>query len=288
MSYVVTSSLDPVISTPGTLRYGIDNPPPNKTIIFDSSFNTPQTITLNNNPFLIDDNLIIIGPGSNLLTLNANNVSRIFIIFSGTLLTPVTINGLRCINGTHPSEGGAIVITNVGIVSLTDVIIENNTSVSGGAGIFNDGVLTLINSIIRNNVLTTLTGVSLGGGIYSNGPMIIRNCRIENNTITSSSSSDSNGGGINSRSDLVISDSVIINNRCNGFGGGIYIITNSSADILDMDNCLVSSNICGNSAAAMCILGAQNIRINTSTFINHNTGDHGTIAVYSPTQRDTS
>jgi hypothetical protein len=60
MSYIVTLTSDPVVLTPGTLRYGIVNAIAGESITFDSSFNTPQTIILQQGQLAINVNLNII------------------------------------------------------------------------------------------------------------------------------------------------------------------------------------------------------------------------------------
>lgn len=78
-----------------------------------------------------------------------------------------------------------------------------------GGAIFNLGDMEIARSTLRNNEIYTLTnGVGHGGAIDNHGNLDIMDSTIERNTTTNM------GGGINNHNDLIIRNSIIMDNRC--------------------------------------------------------------------------
>ncbi len=186
-------------SGPGSLRQTIldanAGAPDIYTINFDSSL-SGQTIMLTSGELSIAGNnpLFINGLGANLLTISGNNNHRVFFIEQAA---NVTINGITITGGS----------SNV-----------DNLSIPGsGGGIFNNGSLTIDNSIISGNSANFAGGD--GGGIYSLGRLIIRNSTIRNN------SAENEGGGIYINNSFGSSQVLLystINDNSARSGGGIY------------------------------------------------------------------
>lgn len=141
----------------------------------------------------------------------------------------VFIDHITVRNGKVSDNGAGI--WNEGNLSLSNCVIEGNQAYQGGGGIYNTGALTITNSIIRSN---TAVG---GGGIYSYSsfPITIDHTKITNNR------ADVLGGGIsydfNASYALAdnssITNSIISGNSASGGGGismdwGKMTITNSS------------------------------------------------------------
>lgn len=145
-------------------------------IVFDSSlFASAQTITLSFGQLSITDSLNInalVDPltGADLLTISANNTSRVFEIGAGAT---VSLSGL--------------------------IIADGKVTNDNGGGIYNSGTLTLDNSIVRNNTATNSSNNAYGGGIYNTGTLTVNNSTISGNNLSSigktSGSGISNGGG---------------------------------------------------------------------------------------------
>jgi len=181
------------------------------TILFDTAvFNTPRTINLagslgigGSNPAVLR-NLTIVGPGANLLTINGNNLFRVFAIYTGAriVISGLTITGGNAFDGTLTPFGGGIYNRN-GYLTVKDCVITGNTAVAGG-GIGNDGNLTVINSTISNNT------ANVGAGI-----------RNYFNIIT-------------------MVNTTISNNTARNFGGGFQIFGNSA--VVNLTNCTVAYN----------------------------------------------
>ncbi len=218
-----------------------------ETITLDASLFTsgPTAITLNGRQLEIDSDVTIEGPGAELLSIDANEQSRVFYVAREVT---ATIDGLTITGGSDEDRGGGI--CNDGTLTVTNSTISGNSAFVGG-GIYSEhnGTLTVINSTISGNSATYD-----GGGIYSgpNGTLTVINSTISGNsathgggicsvglTVTNSTlagnSADKGGGIYNLERDLIVTNSTISDNSANHSGGGIYnnsymlTITNSTA-----------------------------------------------------------
>jgi len=99
--------------------------------------------------------------------------------------------------GNHATDtggGGGIHYTGAGVLNIARSTISDNTAVSGG-GIWNDGLMFVINSTIAGNKAT-----SAGGGIYSYATARLNaniyNSTIAYNTAAEGTSQIAQGGGV--------------------------------------------------------------------------------------------
>jgi uncharacterized repeat protein (TIGR01451 family) len=126
----------------------------------------------------------------------------------------VTIDRIMIENGYGFNGGG---ILNEGTLTLSECSIENSVgydSHSEGGGIHNSfgGTLSLNYCEIMGNTAYT------GGGIYNNnGSVTLNNSSVSGNKLTSGSG----GGGIKSSGTLILNNSTVSGN-IGGSGGGIY------------------------------------------------------------------
>ena len=174
--------------TSGDLRYVItqaDQTPGDNTI----NFSVIGTITLNsalpdlsNTTGLMD----IEGPGASSLTVARSSASGTpdFGIFTVDANVQAQLAGLTITGGSgDPGEDGGG-IDNSGMLTVINSTIEDNsvtTDSSGsggvGGGIDNAGTLTLTNSTIADN-----SASYGGGGIYNAGTLTVTNSTIANNS----------------------------------------------------------------------------------------------------------
>jgi hypothetical protein len=143
------------------------------------------------------------------------------------------IEGLTIINGIARYHSGAgIYVSSSYSPVICNCIINNNTSLYLGGGIYSEGNPTISGCIITGNQ------ASHGGGIYINkGSAIINKCVITENL------SSYYGGGIYvySQGSLTISDCTITGNQAyNGPGGGIHINTNKGP--VTINKCVITKN----------------------------------------------
>jgi len=191
----------------------------------------------------INQDLTVIGKGSNSTFINANKLDRVFHIRGeiSVKMTDLTIqNGLATENGDGSvitANGGGILNDSTGILTLQRVAISNNTAftapvpgevdVVSGGGLYNlSSKLTIIKSSLFNNA--ALGGMGLGGAIANHyGPKLtIKETNIYNNIVAARSGGF--GGAIftgGADTSLTIKLSTISNNTVSGpgicVGGGI-------------------------------------------------------------------
>jgi hypothetical protein len=245
----VTSVLDPVNLTAGTLRYAINqaNADAAKGISDTIVFNTAQ---MGGNVITLQQGQLLLGGGSGTITINGggqitvsgNNASRVFEIAAGS----VTISGMTITGGRSPSGGGVL---NFASLALNQDVLTGNQETAGGNGggaVLSWGggsSLTINQTTISNNSATwTGGGISLIDG----GSLLLTNSTVSGNT------SSRDGGGITLQSishslSATVENSTIANNTASQYsGGGILNIgygagTSATLTILD-------STIAGNSA----------------------------------------
>ncbi|MDM7920713.1 MAG: choice-of-anchor Q domain-containing protein [Pyrinomonadaceae bacterium] len=187
------------------------------TIVFDASFNSPQTIVLATvvvfNPANSADTLTINGPGAGILTIDGNNVTSILHIETAD---QVSVSGIKF---TRSATGAAIV--NEGSLTVMDSVFTLNDGVFLGGGITHATGATLL-SVTNSTFISNSAGY--GGAIGINGlDVTITNCTFTGNIADSSSATGQGGGAIhqNSSGTVTITDSTFTNNaEIGGSGGG--------------------------------------------------------------------
>ena len=148
------------------------------------------------------------------------------------------------------------------INSGVNATIENLTirygNVASGGGVYAEGPLTLLNSIVTQN--------DTGGGIYTTSNLTIRDSTISNNSAGGNAGICSNG----TTSVLTIERSTISGNTATGSAGGIF--SRYQAYIY---NTTFSGNSAGDSGGAIYQRGAATIR--NSTFYGNSAATAGGI-----------
>jgi parallel beta-helix repeat protein len=217
-----------------SLRDAIAAAMPGDTIDFAPSLFSggPGTILLTHGELVISRSLTINGAGPALLSIDAQQNSRIFNIDDGNVNTSIDVEiiGMTLTRGSGVSDGGAIF--NQENLRVTESTLTSN---SGGAIFSQFGNLTVTNSAISGNSRSTL---GVGGGIYSR----VGDLTISNSTITGNSNNGVLFSAGNVRGNAIISNSTISgNNASGGRGGGIVV--------WELGNLTITgSTISGNSA----------------------------------------
>ncbi len=212
------------------------------TITFDAAvFATPQTILLSLGEMVITEAVTIDGPGEQLLTIDAQQQSRIFNITATTgdyTLAGLTLTGGRTIgDNVFPAStysGGAIRSVSDGGLTLTSSTVSGNSTTGHGAsggGIYSLGTVRLNSSTVNGN--STTGNSAFGGGIHVRaGSVLLTSSTVSGN---STGASGAEGGGIragspNSGSTVTLTDSTVSGNSTAGDfaeGGGISTVTSS-------------------------------------------------------------
>ena len=180
----------------------------------------------------ITDELTINGVGAGSTFIDGGGHDRVFHILA--FGRSVDISGVTVQNGDTSGQGGGILSVR-GKLTLTDVIVRNNTASSGGGIRALDGdpdMLTMINVTVSGN-----TGIVGGGGILSDRATLT-------NVTVSGNSTGGHGGGISGGATLT--DSTVSDNTA-GSGGGIY----NQSGTLSMTNSIVSSNSASDSGGGI-------------------------------------
>jgi hypothetical protein len=211
------------------------------TIVFDTSFNLPRIITLTGTGLAINDvgngPLTITGPGPGLLTISGNNVVRVFAIapLDTATISGVTITLGNGTTGASPGFGGCVF--NDGNLTLTNTIISDCRATGDGGGIFVNGLggndtLTLNNTQVRNNIANSDNGgFGSGGGVFANfGTSVsVLDSTISGNDILGVN--DPGGGVCSFGATVVITRSTFSGNSSQDAGGAFF--SGGSATIAD-------------------------------------------------------
>lgn len=184
--------------------------------------------------FNLSKDVRIIGPGPDLLTINAQSESRIF--FGGG--ANVAISGLRLINGYEtpswtPQYGisGAIDLSG-GQFTLANLEFAGNFATRGGAvsiGVSGSQQSAIIENCRFDNNSAAFHGGALYIGTTEGASCIVRDCYFIDNEVPGSGgaiavwSGMGFDGGHSTMGDVTIEDSVFVNNSAGETGGGIYL-----------------------------------------------------------------
>jgi hypothetical protein len=218
----------------GSLRQAIIDTSSGGTVDFQDGLS--GTITLTSGVLTIDNDLIIAGPGSSVITVSGDGASEVFNIRP---MSTVSISELTIANGYDGppySVGGGIY--NGGMLTITNSTLSGN-SVDGahtyGGAIYNTGTLTITASTVSGNSISanTPTAFAGGGGVANFGHLLINRSAVSGNTAVSVHGSS--GGGIyeGATGTTVITNSTISGNHVGGTGGGV-----------------IANMICGNTIVA--------------------------------------
>jgi CSLREA domain-containing protein len=153
---------------------------------------------------------------------------------------------------TGDAGGGGGYYIHQGIVTLRNTTVSNNRTgnanpngnslgtTGSGAGIFNNGVLTIINSVINGNSTAPGTGggsIVTGGGISSHNSLTLINSTVSGNSVVGDSSI---GGGVFVFNIAKLINSTITGNTAsNNNGSGV---TGGSSGNITVANTIIAGN----------------------------------------------
>ena len=214
----------------------------------------------------LSTNIILNGPGAANLTVQRSSATgtpnfRIFTIDNTTttgptvVLSGLTITGGKVSGGSAPANSGGALYNNHGILTLSNSVLKNNSATNGGA-ICNDGSLSKNATLTLSNcALIANTATSGGGGLFNNGsgggsaPLAISNSTFTGNRATNGGAILNDGKTGGSATITELSNSLINANTASGNGGGIENngTAGGSATLVISDSTL-SANIAANGA----------------------------------------
>jgi hypothetical protein len=191
-------------------------------------------------------NLTVAGAGATTTIIDGGSVGRVVTISNTN--TAVKISYLTLRNG-HASYGAGIL--NYGTLTLDHMSLTGNTVTSGssfgdsGGAISNiyPATLTISNSLITNNRVSSKLNASLGGGIVNSGTLTISNSTVSGNAVSgvgyNGGVNHSGGAGIYNRGTLRINNSTFNGNSVLNAGTGGRIFNSGS---LTINNGTISGN----------------------------------------------
>ena len=225
------------------------------TVVFSESLGTGQTIELDSalGQLTLSQDIDIIGPGANLLTIDANasaaNPNRLLKVNHGVV---ATIAGLS-LTGAHATAngddlGGAIYLDGASLTLRETEVSGNTAADTGGIYATNSSSLEIEQSTIAENV-----GLSSRGGVSINGSVL----NLINSTVSGNLGNDFTSGiAVFNSSTATINNSTIAYNIVQSEAtepadsagrGGLYVDINSSASAT-LYNSIVAGNYIRNSA----------------------------------------
>ena len=191
----------------------------------------------------VTDELVIAGPGADLLRIDANHQSRhLEVARAGTL----SLSGVHLTRGDAGAglSGGAI--SNLGELVLEEVAVTDSVAGNRGGGVYSSGPfgsslhqLTITGSTITGNT------AAQGGGVFTRyGTATVESTTISGNTATDRSGGVSLFGGFGG---LSIDQSTITGNTATNSGAGVD--KRSYSGTLAINNTILSGNALAGGAA---------------------------------------
>ncbi|HEY6544883.1 MAG TPA: right-handed parallel beta-helix repeat-containing protein [Dokdonella sp.] len=216
------------------------------------------------------DNLALVGPGRDLLTISGDNAGPVFVhVGSGQLsLTGLTVvSGAKYSNTTESAPGGCIY--SQGSVFMDDAGAKYCTAQANGTGDALGGAVyaragaVLFESTISGSTAHSVDGGASGGGLYSPGPVLAKYSIFRNNT-----ASTDGGGGFGGAAflggDVTITRSTIQGNTA-GSIGGLALTGSSATGNLVINNSTITDNYGSNSLFGGGVYFGSNATVSNST-----------------------
>lgn len=177
------------------------------------------TIVLDAGQLDIQDSLTIVGPGSDLLTIDAGGSSRVMSTF--TPAVDLRLEGLTLTNGATPANGGALAVQDGNDVDLEDLVITASMSTGNGGGAWFNSLSGRLDASDVQIIDNTAGGD--GGGIFVDGTGA-NGVVLDGVTIAENSAFGSGGGAWLLATGAVQSDEIdVVDNEASGpFVGGYY------------------------------------------------------------------
>jgi predicted outer membrane repeat protein len=197
------------------------------------------TILLTQGELKITDDLTIMGPGADLLTIDA----------SGNDPTPGVKNGDGSRVFTVNDEASQFVAAELLQVSISNVTLTGGDTGASGGAIDNRENLSLVYLIVTGNSSSSLNAASHGGGVFSSGILNVTDSQIVSNTALRGNGS---GGGIYSTGTTNLTRTTVAQNRSDGQGGGVvHAISSSFSRALAVVDSTISENAAGASGGGL-------------------------------------
>ena len=188
----------------------------------------------------IADNLTIIGAGAHTTIISHYPVDRaesvVGISTGGQPVSlSISISGFTIqngyIHGLAYGDGAGISVDGSCTAYLADCVIINNDALVNGGGIYNAGMLSMVDCTIANNQAGD------GGGIYNEGMLYMDRCCVSGNFAAYNGGGVFNDGGLVWLTNCTISGNTVLETDFSA-GGGI----NNISGTITLLNCTIAYN----------------------------------------------
>ena len=241
----------------------------NDVIAFDSVLfgGSSKTLVLTAGQLELETSVALFGPSDNLLTIDAQQKSRIFDITATSgdfTLASMTLRG--GLTNSLSQSGGAVRSLTADRLLISNSTITANATLGGsskGGGVSASGRLDIFDSNITNNRTENVGGE--GGGIFSLGDIFLTSSTVAGNRTTGIFAI---GGGINSASNVVLLRSTVSENRTtDGTSSAGGVLAGGDVELIETT---ISGNVTeGQNASGGGIIASGNITVTRSTIVNN-------------------
>ena len=188
---------------------------------------------------VITQGVRIIGPGADLLTVDANGFARVMHI-QPAANGAWYLAGMTLTDGDAGSffgrNGGGLYFDNVGVggtLTLEDMVLTGNNAYEGGGLFAEEGTV-----IVRRSTISDNTAVNAGGGIFAEESA--GEFDLENSTVSGNSAAL--GGGFFNGVNTTVLRSTISGNMAEGNGGGIAHFDGDGGNTLTIKHSTITNN----------------------------------------------
>ena len=123
--------------------------------------------------------------------------------------------------GTAPGNGGGVHVGGDGSATVSNTLVVGNTAGSEGGGLWNGGgTMTVVSSVVTENVASGDAAENGGGGLYNDGgTLTVDNTVVDDNQATGTAGSG--GGALNNGGTMTLTETTVESNEANRAGGGV-------------------------------------------------------------------
>lgn len=268
---VVTNCLD---SGNGSLRQAVISGAPGDPI--DLTQLTCGQISLTSGRIDVNRDLLIQGPGPDVLAIDGTHTDR---IFNQNGPYQLALYGLKLQHGYSSFFGGGCVyskgplLLNNTVITSCQVLDFASSATYEGGGVLVNSTLSMINSTLTNNQIYSSLGFAIGGGASVGGDVVLDHSTITHNSISNASGGLTEAGGIDIGGKLFMMYSTISDNAVSGLAnspgsiGGARVVGGAA-----ISNSTISGNTADGGVGGLMIYGSSaSPNVITNSTISGNT-----------------
>ena len=267
---VVTNCLD---SGAGSLRQAVIDGGPGDAV--DLTQLTCGQISLTTGRIDVNRDLLIQGPGPDLLAIDGTHTDRVFNQNGDFTLA---LYGLKLQHGYSNGFGGGCVyskgplLLNNTVITSCQVSDFGSSANSLGGAVLANSTLVMIDSTLTNNQIYSSLGSGFGGGAFVDGDLVLDHSTITHNSVAIASGGLTQSGGADVGGKLLMTYSTISDNAVSGLSnnpgsfGGARVRGGAS-----ISNSTISGNTAGGVGGLMTYGSAASPNLIANSTISGNT-----------------